>query len=196
MRYRTRDIFSLGGWCPPASRENSNPRYSGSAPHPWSLRLRGSHPLWRRVPADFGFTPRVLNGVHLQHHIHLSFRRGVRFGLCRFRSPLLTASRLLSFPAGTQMFPFPAFPLPSGSAPEGAGLPIRESRVLRLLAPPPGFSQLGTPFFGARAQPSTGRDSRRKDRSQNALGCLCMASHGPYAHLPFPDDFHRRVHLI
>ena len=105
--------------------------------------------------------PLALGGV-LQHHIHPPLREGVRFGLCRFRSPLLTASRLLSFPAGTRMFPFPAFPLPYGSAPEGAGLPIRGSRVLRLLAPPPGFSQLGTPFVGARAEPSTGRDNRRK----------------------------------
>ena len=105
-------------------------------------------------------------GKVLLHHIHPALPRGVRFGLCRFRSPLLTASRLLSFPAGTQMFPFPAFPLPDGSAPEGTGYPIRESRVLRLHAPPPGFSQLGTPFFGARAEPSTDRDTRRKRRSR------------------------------
>ena len=31
-----------------------------------------------------------------------------RFGLLRFRSPLLTQSRLFSFPAGTEMFHFPA----------------------------------------------------------------------------------------
>ena len=36
----------------------------------------------------------------------------IQFALCRFRSPLLTASRLLSFPAGTKMLQFPAFPLP------------------------------------------------------------------------------------
>ena len=54
--------------------------------------------------------PQALGG-DLLHHIHLPLREGVRFGLCRFRSPLLTASRLLSFPAGTQMLPFPAFPL-------------------------------------------------------------------------------------
>ena len=33
-----------------------------------------------------------------------------RFSLIRFRSPLLTESRLLSLPAGTEMFHFPAFP--------------------------------------------------------------------------------------
>ena len=33
-----------------------------------------------------------------------------RFGLFRFRSPLLTESRLFSFPVGTEMFHFPTFP--------------------------------------------------------------------------------------
>src|SRR3954470_14237704 len=36
-----------------------------------------------------------------------------RFGLFRFRSPLLTESRLLSLPVGTEMFHFPTFPLPA-----------------------------------------------------------------------------------
>src|SRR3712207_4862677 len=34
----------------------------------------------------------------------------VRFGLFRVCSPLLTASRLFSFPVGTEMFHFPTFP--------------------------------------------------------------------------------------
>jgi hypothetical protein len=34
----------------------------------------------------------------------------IRFGLIRFRSPLLPESRLFSLPAGTEMFHFPAFP--------------------------------------------------------------------------------------
>ena len=33
-----------------------------------------------------------------------------RFSLFRFRSPLLTESRLLSLPVGTEMFHFPTFP--------------------------------------------------------------------------------------
>ena len=32
-----------------------------------------------------------------------------RFGLIRVRSPLLTESRLLSFPGGSEMFQFPPF---------------------------------------------------------------------------------------
>jgi hypothetical protein len=34
-----------------------------------------------------------------------------RFGLVRVRSPLLTESRLLSSPGGTEMFQFPPFAL-------------------------------------------------------------------------------------
>ena len=41
----------------------------------------------------------------------LTTSHGLRFGLCRLHSPLLTTSRLLSFPAGTEMFQFPAFPI-------------------------------------------------------------------------------------
>ena len=33
-------------------------------------------------------------------------------GLLRFRSPLLTESRLMSFPPGTEMFQFPGFASP------------------------------------------------------------------------------------
>lgn len=36
-----------------------------------------------------------------------------RFSLFRFRSPLLTESRLFSLPVGTEMFHFPTFPLPA-----------------------------------------------------------------------------------
>lgn len=36
---------------------------------------------------------------------------GIRFELCRFHSPLLTVSRLISFPAPTEMFQFGAFPI-------------------------------------------------------------------------------------
>ncbi len=88
-------------------------------------------------------------------HISPVLPQGIRFALCPVRSPLLRASRLLSFPAGTQMFHFPAFPLLTerlGFTPGRS--PIRASRVPRLPAPRPGLSQLVTPFVGARAEPS------------------------------------------
>lgn len=58
------------------------------------------------------------------------------------------------FSCGYSDVSFPRVPAPYG-APRRAGSPIRESRDLRLLAPPPGLSQLATPFVGARAEPST-----------------------------------------
>jgi hypothetical protein len=59
-----------------------------------------------------------------------------RFGLFRFRSPLLTESRLFSLPVGTEMFHFPTFPLPAlyiqagvtgSSCDAQRGFPIRKS---------------------------------------------------------------------
>ena len=59
-----------------------------------------------------------------------------RFGLFRFRSPLLTESLLLSLPVGTEMFHFPTFPLPAlyiqagvtgSSCDAQRGFPIRKS---------------------------------------------------------------------
>jgi hypothetical protein len=41
--------------------------------------------------------------------IRFDFRRPL--GLVRVRSPLLTESRLMSFPPGTEMFQFPGFAL-------------------------------------------------------------------------------------
>ena len=49
---------------------------------------------------------------------------GPRFGLYPFRSPLLRASRLISLPAGTEMFQFPALArLAAGPYLHTAGLP-------------------------------------------------------------------------
>ena len=87
---------------------------------------------------------KVLQGPH---HIFLMFPSGIQFALPGFRSPLLTGSQLLSFPAGTKMFQFPAFPSPEGT--------IRKSLDQRLLAPTQGLSQLATSFIGNQAKPST-----------------------------------------
>ena len=52
----------------------------------------------------------------------------------------------------------------AGACSAPAGSPIRGSRVLSLPAATPGLSQLATPFFGARAEPSTGRLCRAERR--------------------------------
>ena len=75
--------------------------YSGSGSCFFPLRLRDSHPLSYTFPC--------ISAVSSLHFSRLSYNPGLhRFGLLRFRSPLLTESFLLSFPAGTQMFHFPA----------------------------------------------------------------------------------------
>ena len=58
----------------------------------FAFRVRGYHPLW----PDF---PDRSTKLH----------RLVPTGLFRVRSPLLTESRLISFPSGTEMFQFPEF---------------------------------------------------------------------------------------
>ena len=96
-------VFSLGGWAP---------------------RIRAgfhvSRPTWdpARPPLDFGYgalTPcgRPFQTVPLSSKRATPRSRNPRrqaawFGLLRFRSPLLAQSRLMSLPAGTEMFHFPA----------------------------------------------------------------------------------------
>ena len=78
----------------------------------------------------------------------LTFSSRIQFAVSRFHSPLLAASQLVSFPAGTKTFQFPAF----ASLTASRGSPIRKSRVQRSLAPRPGLSQLVTSFFAVSNQ--------------------------------------------
>src|ERR1700675_3179540 len=97
---------------PPASHGIARvPRYSGTVsrkigriwPTGLSPSLVGLSRLIR-LPADFG-TSRVAPETAPQPRRYC-YRW---FGLFRFRSPLLAESRLISLPAGTEMFHFPAF---------------------------------------------------------------------------------------
>ncbi len=82
-----------------------------------------------------------------------------RFSLIRFRSPLLTESRLFSLPAGTEMFHFPAFPphalcVQTRVTPHDWGRvsPFGHPRISARLAAPLGFSQPPTSFIGSWCQ--------------------------------------------
>ena len=82
-----------------------------------------------------------------------------RFSLFRFRSPLLTESRLLSLPVGTEMFHFPTFPPPALYIQAGVtGLassrvsPFGNPRITVWLSTPRGLSQIPTSFFGSWCQ--------------------------------------------
>lgn len=151
LRYRSRDVFRVGGSCPPNSRAISEARYSGSPESPSRLAPTGLSPS--SVPRSSGLrVERVGSAGVLSHHIPPPLLAGVRFALCPLRSPLLRASRLISSPAPTRMLYFGAFPIPTDR--HETGSPIRRSPVRRFLAPTRGISQLGTTFVGARAEPS------------------------------------------
>ncbi len=85
---------------------------------PLSVPLRAYHPLWGGFPADFGLGKEGVPGPSNPTSL-LPFRR--RFGLfsavfgrpySRHREAIRP---LLSLPAGTKMFCFPAFPFPCGN---------------------------------------------------------------------------------
>src|SRR3954470_7865019 len=79
-----------------------------------------------------------------------------RFSLFRFRSPLLTESRLLSLPVGTEMFHFPTFP-PLALCVQARVTghdssrvsPFGHPRITARLPAPRGFSQATTSFIGS-----------------------------------------------
>ena len=76
-----------------------------------------------------------------------------RFGLLRVRSPLLTQSLLFSFPAGTEMFQFPAFASLCKRYPflQRWVAPFGNPGVVWLFAPNPGLSQLITSFVASES---------------------------------------------
>ena len=79
------------------------------------------------------------------------------FGLFRFRSPLLTESKFLSLPVGTEMFQFPTLALPvlciqtgvTGHDPSWVS-PFGNPWICGWLTPPQGLSQPPTSFFASR----------------------------------------------
>src|SRR6478752_9330774 len=81
------------------------------------------------------------------------------FGLFRFRSPLLTESRLLSLPVGTEMFHFPTFPPHTLCVQAWVTghdscrvSPFGHPRITARSAAPRGLSQPPTSFFGSWCQ--------------------------------------------
>ena len=90
----------------------------------------------------------------------------MRFSLIRFRSPLLTESRLFSLPVGTEMFHFPTFPLPAlyiqagvtRSARRPAGFPHSDTLGSKLAYQfPEAYRRLPRPSSAPDAKASTVR---------------------------------------
>src|SRR5690606_22513647 len=82
-----------------------------------------------------------------------------RFGLIRFRSPLLTESLLFSLPVGTEMFHFPTFPphtlcvqVQVTGHDSSWVSPFGHPRITARLPTPRGLSQAPTSFIGSWCQ--------------------------------------------
>jgi hypothetical protein len=105
---------------------------------PSGFRIRGFHPLW---PA---FPDRSPN------------RMVICWWLFRVRSPLLTESRLISVPPGTEMFQFPGFASQPYELrlgyPCGWVSPFRDLRLIACLPAPRSFSQAATSFIACGRQ--------------------------------------------
>ena len=132
------------------------------------FRLRDSYPLWCGFPAAstnaaLYHSLRVRQNPPSRPTTPITKRLPAitrdRFSLFRFRSPLLTESRLLSLPVGNEMFHFPTFPpLTLCVQVRVTGhdscrvSPFGNPRITARLAAPRGLSQPPTSFIGSWCQ--------------------------------------------
>ena len=102
------------------------------------FRIQGYHLLWPGFPSRFA------------NH------RAITARLFRFRSPLLSESRLMSFPRATEMFQFTRFAshtyVFSMRYPEGWVSPFRNLRIKAYLPAPRSLSQAITSFVAYHRQ--------------------------------------------
>ncbi len=162
-------IFRLSGWSRQIHTGFLGPRATWDISLKFaSFRLRGSHPPCRAfqypstITRIFDSMPACqswLRNPTTPNMQRLTAITHARFGLFRFRSPLLTESRLLSLPVGTEMFHFPTFPLltlcvqvrVTGLASSRVP-PFGNPRITARLSTPRGLSQIPTSFFGSWCQ--------------------------------------------
>jgi hypothetical protein len=132
------------------------------------FHVRDCHPLRPDFPDCSATTP-LCNfllkrqfqpgGPTTPHAQRLPAITRTRFSLFRFRSPLLAESLLLSLPAGTEMFHFPALPptalcIQAGATPHDRCRvsPFGNPRITARLPAPRGLSQAPTSFIGSWCQ--------------------------------------------
>lgn len=80
---------------------------------------------------------------------------GIRFALYRFRSPLLTVSLVISFPAGTRMFRSPAFPFLTEQS-EDYEVALGHRRIIGSLHLPDAYRSLARPSSAPEPSHSPG----------------------------------------
>ena len=143
-------VFRLGGWSPLLPTRFLVSRGTLDTTSCTLLRIRGYYSLWRRLSS-----PSSARLMLTYRSPQPRTTEVFRFGLFRFRSPLLTESRLISLPGPTEMFQFNPSSLvhlciqcTMHGCLVHACFHIRKSPDQRIFAPPRGLSQLVTSFFG------------------------------------------------
>jgi hypothetical protein len=123
-----------------------------------------------------------------------------RFWLFRVRSPLLAESRLMSFPAGTEMFQFPACPSPElwysfrdGQLWAGRVAPFRDLRIIACCQLPGAYRRLPrlSSALVPRHPPCALREFIRsfsfsRVSARNPRKSICSAKLWCYPHLLLP----------
>ena len=120
-----------------------------------AFRVPGFHRLWPSFPGSFHYATDFLLFVISPYGPTTPTSKG-RFGLFRFRSPLLTELQLFSFPLATEMFQFASLPSlrirTAGYPTSGWVTPFGHPRIKALLPAPRGVSSAHTSFIGIASQ--------------------------------------------
>lgn len=148
VRYRSSQVLSLGGWAPQLPTSFHEARGTQATGDGSFATLRASHPLCGAIPGNFASRRTII--------MCRAYNPGsLRFGLCRVRSPLLAASRLISVPRGTEMFQFPRCPsaalcIQAGIADHAVGwvAPFGDSRISACARLPGNVSARAPSFIG------------------------------------------------
>ena len=159
-------VFRLSGWSRQIHSEFHGLAATwGDAKESLGFRLRGFHPLCHDIQS-LRLTTMIFyfllvrqnqpSGPTTPDTQRLPAITRMWFGLFRFRSPLLTESRLLSLPVGTEMFHFPTFPPHTlcvqvwvTGHDSSRVSPFGNPRINARLTAPRGLSQPPTSFFGS-----------------------------------------------
>ena len=152
---------------PAGSRRISRvPRYSGAGSSGGGISRTGLSPSAADLSRSFGY-PAVRDFVSGPTTPALALPRR-RFGLVRFRSPLLAQSLLFSLPPGTEMFQFPGF------APRLARCRVRTRRVAPFGNPRiDGYLPLRA-AYRSLSRPSS------PPRAKASFMCPCLLSFFPF----------------
>ena len=159
-------IFRLSGWSRQIHTGFLGPRATwDDARESRQCRVRGCHPLRPGFPACSATTA-ICNSPPARQNWQndpttpdtqrLPAITRTRFSLFPVRSPLLGESLLLSLPAGTEMFHFPALPHPALCVQAGVTAiygrqvsPFGNPRITVWLPTPQGLSQAPASFIGS-----------------------------------------------